>query len=82
MPIQALHADRHEEKRAHVQFLLLQFEASLRRELAAAEADKPRFVADFSEEDYDAVVGGWAAKLARVAAGEQKWGLFTGRKPC
>lgn len=59
----------------------LQFEASLKRELAAAEADKAAFVAEFSEQDYSDVVGGWVAKLQRVADGEQRWGLFTARKP-
>lgn len=58
-----------------------QFEASLKRELATAEADKAAFVAEFSEADYSKVVGGWAAKLERVADGEQRWGLFTARKP-
>lgn len=58
-----------------------QFEASLKRELAAAEADKAAFVAEFSEQDYSDVVGGWVAKLQRVADGEQRWGLFTARKP-
>lgn len=58
-----------------------QFEASLKRELATAKADKPAFVADFSEQDYSEVVGGWAAKLDRVADGEQRWGLFTAHKP-
>jgi phosphoethanolamine N-methyltransferase len=58
-----------------------QFEASLQRELAAAKAEKAAFVAEFSEEDYSEVVGGWAAKLERVAEGEQRWGLFTARKP-
>jgi phosphoethanolamine N-methyltransferase len=58
-----------------------QFEASLQRELAAAKAEKAAFVAEFSEKDYSEVVGGWAAKLERVAEGEQRWGLFTARKP-
>ena len=38
-------------------------------------------MAEFSEQDYSEVVGGWAAKLDRVAEGEQRWGLFTARKP-
>ena len=57
------------------------FEASLRAELARAAAGKAAFVAEFSEEDYDEVVGGWEAKLERVAGGEQKWGLFYATKP-
>ncbi len=57
------------------------FEASLRAELARAEAGKAAFVAEFSEADYEEVVGGWAAKLERVGGGEQKWGLFCAAKP-
>jgi phosphoethanolamine N-methyltransferase len=58
-----------------------QFEASLQREVVAAKADKSGFISEFSEGDYSEVVGGWAAKLERVAEGEQRWGLFTARKP-
>jgi phosphoethanolamine N-methyltransferase len=57
------------------------FEASLRAELARAAAGKAEFVAEFSEADYGEVVGGWEAKLGRVAGGEQKWGLFYATKP-
>jgi phosphoethanolamine N-methyltransferase len=53
----------------------------MKREVATATADKAGFVAEFSEQDYTEVVGGWAAKLERVAEGEQRWGLFTARKP-
>eukprot|EP00208_Stichococcus_sp_RCC1054_P004429 CAMPEP_0206143654 /NCGR_PEP_ID=MMETSP1473-20131121/21348_1 /ASSEMBLY_ACC=CAM_ASM_001109 /TAXON_ID=1461547 /ORGANISM="Stichococcus sp, Strain RCC1054" /LENGTH=557 /DNA_ID=CAMNT_0053539161 /DNA_START=40 /DNA_END=1714 /DNA_ORIENTATION=+ len=58
-----------------------QFEASLKRELAAAEQQKAAIVAEFSEQDYQDVSSGWAAKLQRVADGEQAWGLFRARKP-
>ncbi len=58
----------------------VQFEASLKRELAAAEAGKAAFVSEFSKADFAEVVGGWGAKLQRVADGEQRWGLFTARK--
>ena len=34
-----------------------------------------------SEGDYDSTVASWRAKLQRVRAGEQKWGLFRARKP-
>ena len=34
-----------------------QFKGSLERELAAAEADRDAFVADFGQEDYDEVRG-------------------------
>jgi phosphoethanolamine N-methyltransferase len=58
-----------------------QFKAALDAELARAREGKAAFVAEFSEADYDAVVGGWEDKLRRVAAGEQRWGLFTARRP-
>jgi len=35
----------------------LQFKGSLERELAAAEADREAFIADFGREDYDEVRG-------------------------
>ncbi|GAB2270235.1 hypothetical protein Dimus_005139 [Dionaea muscipula] len=57
-----------------------QFIQVLQRELNAVEKDKDGFVRDFSEEDYDEIVGGWKAKLARSSSGEQKWGLFIAKK--
>ncbi len=60
---------------------LAQFEECLRRELAAAQADEAGFVADFSQRDYEDVVEGWQAKLQRVKAGEQRWGMFMATKP-
>jgi phosphoethanolamine N-methyltransferase len=58
-----------------------EFDASLRAALARAEQHKAAFVTEFSQADYDHIVGGWRAKLARVATGEQKWGLFVATKP-
>jgi phosphoethanolamine N-methyltransferase len=52
------------------------YAAALTDELARLRADKAAFVAEFSEADYDAVAGGWEDKLARVGAGEQRWGVF------
>ncbi|GAQ87277.1 Phosphoethanolamine N-Methyltransferase [Klebsormidium nitens] len=57
-----------------------QFMAVLETELARFAQAKDDFVADFSQEDYDYIVAGWEAKLARCAQGEQKWGLFTAQK--
>ena len=57
------------------------FEACLKSELEKAEADREAFVRDFSEEDFEEVVGAWRAKLTRVAKGQQRWGLFVARKP-
>ena len=34
-----------------------------------------------SQSDYDEVVASWRAKLARVKAGEQRWGLFRAFRP-
>ncbi len=61
--------------------LLLQFKASLKRELKTAQEGRAAFVSDFSEKHYDAIIGGWQDKLERVAGGAQKWGLFTATKP-
>ena len=57
------------------------FEGCLSSELERAAAGKEAFVRDFSEEDFEEVVGGWRAKLARVARGQQRWGMFVARKP-
>lgn len=45
------------------------------------EMNRDSFLLDFSEEDFAALVTGWKEKIARVGAGEQKWGLFIGYKP-
>lgn len=37
----------------------MQFEQCLKREVAAAEKDKDGFIKEFSQADFDAVVGGW-----------------------
>ncbi|XP_059453480.1 phosphomethylethanolamine N-methyltransferase [Corylus avellana] len=57
-----------------------QFIQVLQRELNAHEKDKDEFIRDFSEEDYNEIVGGWKAKLIRSSSGEQRWGLFVARK--
>ncbi|KAI3923859.1 hypothetical protein MKW92_007831 [Papaver armeniacum] len=57
-----------------------QFMKVLQRELDAVEKDKEKFIADFSEADYNDIVGGWKAKLDRTASGEQRWGLFFAKK--
>ncbi|PON79127.1 Phosphoethanolamine N-methyltransferase [Trema orientale] len=57
-----------------------QFIAVLQRELDAIEKEKDEFITDFSEEDYNDIVGGWKAKLIRSTTGEQRWGLFIAKK--
>lgn len=57
-----------------------QFVKVLQRELNVVEKEKDEFIADFSEEDYNEIVGGWKAKLIRSTSGEQKWGLFIAKK--
>ncbi|KAM4106553.1 hypothetical protein ACJW30_04G070000 [Castanea mollissima] len=57
-----------------------QFIQVLQRELNAVEKDKDAFIEDFSEEDYNDIVGGWKAKLIRTSTGEQRWGLFIANK--
>ncbi|XP_058192329.1 phosphomethylethanolamine N-methyltransferase-like isoform X1 [Rhododendron vialii] len=57
-----------------------QFMKVLQMELNAVEKDKKEFIEDFSEEDYNEIVGGWNAKLIRSSSGEQRWGLFIAKK--
>ncbi|KAL0415745.1 UNVERIFIED_CONTAM: Phosphoethanolamine N-methyltransferase 1 [Sesamum latifolium] len=57
-----------------------QFIKVLEKELDAVEKEKEAFIQDFSEEDYNDIVGGWKAKLVRVHIGEQRWGLFIAKK--
>ncbi|KAK9106054.1 hypothetical protein Scep_022898 [Stephania cephalantha] len=57
-----------------------QFLKVLKRELDAIEKEKDEFISDFSQEDYDDIVNGWKAKLARSSSGEQRWGLFIAKK--
>lgn len=57
-----------------------QFIQVLQKELNAVEQQKDEFVQDFSEEDYNDIVGGWKAKLVRSSSGEQRWGLFIAKK--
>lgn len=57
-----------------------QFNQVLQRELDAIEKQKNEFIHDFSEEDYNDIVGGWKAKLVRSSSGEQRWGLFIAKK--
>uniref|UniRef100_A0A1J3EP18 phosphoethanolamine N-methyltransferase n=1 Tax=Noccaea caerulescens TaxID=107243 RepID=A0A1J3EP18_NOCCA len=57
-----------------------QFVRVLRRELEKVEKEKEEFISDFSQEDYNDIVGGWKAKLERSSCGEQKWGLFIANK--
>ncbi|KAL8201946.1 hypothetical protein R6Q57_011093 [Mikania cordata] len=57
-----------------------QFKEVLSRELERVEKEKEEFIHDFSEEDYNDIVGGWKAKLVRSGSGEQRWGLFFAKK--
>ncbi|KAK9067568.1 hypothetical protein SSX86_011679 [Deinandra increscens subsp. villosa] len=57
-----------------------QFKEVLRRELERVEKGKEEFIHDFTEDDYNDIVGGWKAKLVRTGSGEQRWGLFVAKK--
>ncbi|XP_027126928.2 phosphoethanolamine N-methyltransferase 2 [Coffea arabica] len=57
-----------------------QFINVLQKELELVEKDREAFICDFSEEDYNDIVGGWKAKLLRSSSGEQRWGLFIAKK--
>ncbi|KAK3032115.1 hypothetical protein RJ639_037419 [Escallonia herrerae] len=57
-----------------------QFIEVLQKELNRVEEERNEFIEDFSEEDYNDIVGGWKAKLIRSSSGEQRWGLFFAQK--
>ncbi|XP_044467061.1 phosphoethanolamine N-methyltransferase 1-like [Mangifera indica] len=57
-----------------------QFIKVLQQELDAVEKGKDAFIHDFTQEDYDEIVGGWKAKVIRSSCGEQRWGLFIAKK--
>lgn len=58
-----------------------QFEGCLQRELKSLEEQQAGFEADFSAAEFTEAVAGWNDKIQRAGAGEQRWGLFTARKP-
>lgn len=57
-----------------------QFLKVLQKELDTIEKERNEFIQDFSEEDYNDIVGGWKSKLIRSSSGEQRWGLFIAYK--
>jgi len=52
------------------------FLETLQRELRDFKANRQDFLKDFSEEDYQYIVEGWEAKMARCSAGDQAWALL------
>ena len=48
--------------------MAMQFEQCLKREVATAEKDKDGFIKEFSEADFDAVVGGWKVRCLLAAS--------------
>ncbi|PHU15332.1 Phosphoethanolamine N-methyltransferase 3 [Capsicum chinense] len=52
----------------------------LQKELDIVEKERESFIQEFSEQDYNDIVGGWKAKLVRSSSGEQRWGLFIAKK--
>ena len=50
----------------------MQFEQCLQREVATAEKDKNGFIKEFSEADYEAVVGGWKVRMCNTITGTCK----------
>ncbi|KAL4100511.1 hypothetical protein PRIC1_008303 [Phytophthora ramorum] len=49
-------------------------------ELGRTLAHKDEFVSETSESDFKYIVDGWEAKIVRCGEGDQKWGLFYGKK--
>jgi phosphoethanolamine N-methyltransferase len=52
----------------------------LKEELERTLITKDEFIKETSEQDFDDIVNGWKSKLVRCADGDQKWGLFIGKK--
>jgi len=57
------------------------FISILSSELEIFAQIKDEFLAEFSQDDYDAIMGGWSNKIVRCNGGNQKWGLFIADKP-
>lgn len=57
-----------------------QFISVLQKELNTVEKERDSFIQEFSEQDYNEIIGGWKAKLIRSSSGEQRWGLFIAKK--
>lgn len=57
-----------------------QFVEVLKDELTRTLAHKEEFVSETSESDFKYIVDGWEAKIVRCGEGDQKWGLFYGKK--
>ena len=58
-----------------------QFIRLLSGELQKFENEKPTFLQQFSEQDYQDITNGWQAKVNRCSQGLQQWGLFLGVNP-
>lgn len=52
----------------------------LKEELERTLINKDEFIQETSEQDFNDIVDGWKAKLVRCGEGDQKWGLFIGKK--
>ncbi|KAK9800739.1 hypothetical protein WJX73_003088 [Symbiochloris irregularis] len=58
-----------------------QFKECLAQEKQKALQEQAAFVKEFSQDDFNHLMQGWEDKLARVAEGEQCWGLFQAVAP-
>jgi len=52
----------------------------MKMELDKFSKIETKFVAKFSQQDYDWITKGWKVKVGRCTRGEQAWGLFTAVK--
>ncbi|XP_072840040.2 uncharacterized protein LOC110091757 [Pogona vitticeps] len=55
--------------------------SALTEELQQLERSREPFVQEFSEEEFESMASGWREKLQRCADGDQRWGVFSARKP-
>eukprot|EP00095_Tigriopus_kingsejongensis_P010973 maker-scaffold270_size230592-snap-gene-1.19 protein:Tk10973 transcript:maker-scaffold270_size230592-snap-gene-1.19-mRNA-1 annotation:"hypothetical protein DAPPUDRAFT_58148" len=53
----------------------------LKKEMTHFRSIKDDFIQDFSEKDYNDLMGGWEIKVVRCNAGDQSWGFFRATKP-
>jgi len=53
----------------------------MKMEIQKFNSIKPKFIDEFSQEDFDYIDQGWKDKMVRCKEGDQAWGLFTAKKP-
>ncbi|TRY80587.1 hypothetical protein TCAL_11633 [Tigriopus californicus] len=65
----------------HAEDITGDFVEVLKKEMTKFRGMKDEFIQEFSEKDYNDLMGGWEIKVVRCNAGDQGWGLFRAVKP-